>query len=230
MTQNPSPAGFLVIQSPGPLTTVQDLGRSGFLASGFSPSGAMDALSARMANLLVGNPRRSGIGNDHRRDYRWFFKALRPFPYWCRYGIYFEWASHPIVCCLRCQSGGYSMLRHSQNRMQRIPGYLRGVSITPAYGKRLYQFKMPPGRISGKKTGKGGLAALADSHCCYSRNGMAKKSTVKRESLSPASGNPRSPTPLFYCKRNQNLLPQRLPPYPSIRPNGSAAGGASHRG
>ena len=61
MTQNPPPAGFLVIQSPGPLTTVQDLGRSGFLASGFSPSGAMDALSARMANLLVGNPQGEAV-------------------------------------------------------------------------------------------------------------------------------------------------------------------------
>lgn len=40
MTEISPPAGFLTIQSPGPFTTVQDLGRSGFLASGFSPSGA----------------------------------------------------------------------------------------------------------------------------------------------------------------------------------------------
>jgi biotin-dependent carboxylase-like uncharacterized protein len=37
------------------LSTVQDAGRKGFLASGFSPSGAMDLPAARLANLLVGN-------------------------------------------------------------------------------------------------------------------------------------------------------------------------------
>lgn len=40
---------------PGFLTTVQDLGRAGFRQSGVSPGGALDSLSARVANLLAGN-------------------------------------------------------------------------------------------------------------------------------------------------------------------------------
>lgn len=44
------------ILSPGPLTTVQDLGRYGFGRYGIAPSGALDAFSLRVANLLVGNP------------------------------------------------------------------------------------------------------------------------------------------------------------------------------
>ena len=40
---------------PGMLTTVQDLGREGFGPIGVSPSGAADALSLRLGNLLVGN-------------------------------------------------------------------------------------------------------------------------------------------------------------------------------
>ena len=40
----------------GMLTTVQDLGRSGHRAAGVPLSGAMDQLSLRVANLLVGNP------------------------------------------------------------------------------------------------------------------------------------------------------------------------------
>lgn len=39
----------------GFLTTVQDLGRFGFAHLGISPAGAADALSVRVANLLVGN-------------------------------------------------------------------------------------------------------------------------------------------------------------------------------
>jgi antagonist of KipI len=40
----------------GLLTTVQDLGRWGYQASGVPPAGPMDVLSHRWANRLVGNP------------------------------------------------------------------------------------------------------------------------------------------------------------------------------
>ena len=40
---------------PGFLTTVQDLGRTGFTHLGLSPAGAADSFSFRLANLLVGN-------------------------------------------------------------------------------------------------------------------------------------------------------------------------------
>jgi biotin-dependent carboxylase-like uncharacterized protein len=43
------------VQSPGLLTTVQDLGREGFGPMGVSPSGAADAVSLRLGNRLVGN-------------------------------------------------------------------------------------------------------------------------------------------------------------------------------
>ena len=46
---------FEVIQ-PGIFSTVQDLGRKGYLASGIPPSGAMDRFSLKMGNLLVKNP------------------------------------------------------------------------------------------------------------------------------------------------------------------------------
>ncbi len=43
------------VAAPGFLTTVQDLGRYGYAHLGISPAGAADALSFRIANLLVGN-------------------------------------------------------------------------------------------------------------------------------------------------------------------------------
>jgi antagonist of KipI len=46
----------LEVLQPGPLTTVQDLGRYGFGRYGVPPSGALDAYALRTANLLVGNP------------------------------------------------------------------------------------------------------------------------------------------------------------------------------
>ena len=41
---------------PGPLTTVQDLGRFGYGRYGVASSGALDSFSLRIANLLVDNP------------------------------------------------------------------------------------------------------------------------------------------------------------------------------
>jgi antagonist of KipI len=43
------------VQSPGLLTTVQDLGREGFGPLGVSASGAADPISLRLGNRLVGN-------------------------------------------------------------------------------------------------------------------------------------------------------------------------------
>jgi KipI family sensor histidine kinase inhibitor len=46
----------LTIARPGLFTTIQDQGRWGHQASGVSVSGALDLVSHRVANLLVGNP------------------------------------------------------------------------------------------------------------------------------------------------------------------------------
>lgn len=46
----------LEVVEPGIFTTIQDLGRKGYFASGIPPSGAMDRFALRMGNLLVKNP------------------------------------------------------------------------------------------------------------------------------------------------------------------------------
>src|SRR6266487_448 len=43
------------VQRAGFLTSVQDLGRTGFRQFGVSTSGALDSFALRVANLLVGN-------------------------------------------------------------------------------------------------------------------------------------------------------------------------------
>ena len=48
-------AAGLKVLAPGLHTTVQDLGRPGYLAIGVPPSGALDGFSFRFANALVGN-------------------------------------------------------------------------------------------------------------------------------------------------------------------------------
>lgn len=51
----------ITVLSPGPLSTVQDLGRFGYMNTGFSPGGAMDTYSMRIANILVCNAPEDGV-------------------------------------------------------------------------------------------------------------------------------------------------------------------------
>lgn len=46
----------LRVLKPGMLTTIQDLGRTGYQSQGFSVAGVMDVRSFKIANLLVDNP------------------------------------------------------------------------------------------------------------------------------------------------------------------------------
>jgi KipI family sensor histidine kinase inhibitor len=46
---------WVEVVAPGPLTSVQDIRRSGYSRHGVSPSGAADELALRMGNALVGN-------------------------------------------------------------------------------------------------------------------------------------------------------------------------------
>ena len=48
--------GVIEVIEPGLLTTVQDMGRYGYLHHGVPASGAMDTVALRMANILTGNP------------------------------------------------------------------------------------------------------------------------------------------------------------------------------
>ena len=46
----------ILVENPGFLTTIQDLGRIGYGKYGMPQSGAMDVFSFKLANILVGNP------------------------------------------------------------------------------------------------------------------------------------------------------------------------------
>lgn len=52
---------YITCIKPGLLTTVQDLGRRKYQIYGISASGAMDRLSIRLANILVGNPEHAAV-------------------------------------------------------------------------------------------------------------------------------------------------------------------------
>lgn len=52
---------ILKVITPGPLSTIQDGGRFGYMSTGFGSGGAMDLRSMRIANILVGNNENDGV-------------------------------------------------------------------------------------------------------------------------------------------------------------------------
>ena len=55
----------ILIKKSGILTTVQDLGRSGFRRFGINPNGAMDKIAARLINSLLGNDENAPVLEMH---------------------------------------------------------------------------------------------------------------------------------------------------------------------
>lgn len=55
VVSEPEADGIEVLE-PGPLTSIQDLGRTGYRHVGITQGGAVDPVSARLVNRLVGNP------------------------------------------------------------------------------------------------------------------------------------------------------------------------------
>jgi antagonist of KipI len=51
----------ITIKKPGLLSTIQDLGRLNYLSQAVPVSGAMDSLSAQIANIALGNPGNSAV-------------------------------------------------------------------------------------------------------------------------------------------------------------------------
>ena len=46
----------MILVAPGPLSTVQDMGRTGYAAQGYPECGACDKYALALGNLLCGNP------------------------------------------------------------------------------------------------------------------------------------------------------------------------------
>ena len=59
----------LIVTRAGFLTSVQDLGRTGFRQFGVSTSGALDSFALRVANLLVGNDEGGGRTRNYARRF-----------------------------------------------------------------------------------------------------------------------------------------------------------------
>ncbi len=151
----------LEILEPGLMTTVQDGGRYGYQASGFSVCGCMDLKAMREANLLVNNPPGEAVlemiymGGSFRFSCDCFFALtgadLQP-----------RLNDKEIPCCQAVRAMAGDLLRCRTARNGRY-GYLAvtgGFLIPEALGSKSTHLKCTIGGFQGRKLEKGDILPL----------------------------------------------------------------------
>ncbi|PFG32174.1 biotin-dependent carboxyltransferase family protein [Paramicrobacterium agarici] len=127
----------LIVVEPGPLTTVQDLGRPGFAHIGVPPSGALDRGALTLANRLVGNGERAAgleitVGGFEARadDDVWFAVTGA----WCPIMVDGE----PVDpnSAVRAQAGQLIRVDAATHGLRPYLAVRGGVDVAPVLGSR----------------------------------------------------------------------------------------------
>jgi len=135
----------VTVLKPGLMTTVQDLGRPGQRAAGVPSGGAADPLSARLANLIVGNPDSAAVLE---------FTLLGP-------SLRFEAdtiiglagatiASQPTLRPLRVRAGETLTLGHVATGCRGYLAIAGGVDLPPVLGSRATYLPAGFGGLAGR--------------------------------------------------------------------------------
>lgn len=151
----------LEILSPGPLTTVQDLGRFGYGRYGVPQSGALDAFALRVGNLLVGNAEGDaglemtfiGITARVLTDFVVAITGADLQP--ALNGVRIEmWRSH------RVGKGDILSLRTARSGCRAYLACGGGIDLPPLLGSRSTNLGSGFGGLSGRALRKGDFLAL----------------------------------------------------------------------
>jgi len=148
----------LEILAPGPLTTIQDLGRFGFGRFGVARSGALDSFSCRIANLLVENPENeavleitlSGFKARALRDLNIAVTGANLNPYINNVPLAM-WQSRII------QAGDILSFRNIQNGCRAYLGIAGGLDVMPVMGSKSTNLICGFGGFNGHSLQKGDI-------------------------------------------------------------------------
>ena len=154
----------LTVISPGPLSTIQDEGRFGYMSTGFSPSGAMDVSSMKMANILVGNAPGDGVIEMT------FMGMTAQFD--CTTVIALTGADmHPAVngknidmyAAVEVHAGDVLTLKAATKGMRTYLAVAQGFAIPPVMGSMSTNLKCGLGGFQGRRLEKGDEIPLRQS-------------------------------------------------------------------
>jgi KipI family sensor histidine kinase inhibitor len=149
--------GGLEIIEPGPMTSVQDLGRTGFRHLGIALGGAADPISQRVANRLIGNPDGAAVLECCLRGpVLKFHQSSRM--------AFVGWADLRAGSVIEVKAGGEIDLR---GRMRSVRGYVAiagGIDVPHVIGSRATDLRSGFGGFRGRALMAGDRLPIGPPH------------------------------------------------------------------
>ena len=161
------------------LTTVQDLGRCGYMASGFQQSGAMDRFAAEAANILLDNSERDGVLEMTMLGVKVYFDEDNVIAIT---GAEFtptvtdfetgEVTELPMNRAIRIKKGDVLDCGSAKSGLRGYLAVAGGFDIAPVMGSMSTNLKCKTGGFEGRKLKAGSPALLKKRSMCSSRAKM----------------------------------------------------------
>ncbi len=165
-----------MVEAPGLLTTVQDLGRVGYGPMGVSASGAADPVALELANLLVGNERGAAALELTLTGGRFHFPqgavvALAGSDFAAKLGTHFleMWIPHAIP------AGGTLVFGATQTGARCYLAVAGGICVEPFLGSASTHLVSGLGGFAGRALRKGDILQLHGSQKVLRRRRIAAR-------------------------------------------------------
>ncbi len=152
------------VVAPGLLTTVQDTGRRGFQRYGVPVCGALDAVSLRIANILVGNPERAAaleitaLGPSLRFGAESVFAAVG-----ADFEIAVDGKPAEMQRATRIAAGSTLEIGGAADGLRAYVAIAGGVDVPPVMGSRSTDLKGGFGGFEGRRLAAGDRLPVGDS-------------------------------------------------------------------
>ncbi len=153
--------GSFLVHEAGPQTTVQDLGRPGYLRYGIPPSGPVDLAAFLLVNRLVGNPDNAAalectlIGPRlEMRDDRVIAVTGAEMPVTVNEREVERWAAVPV------RAGDVVKVGPARRGVRAYVAFAGGIDVPPALGSRSTYLRGTLGGVQGRQLRKGDVIGL----------------------------------------------------------------------
>ncbi len=146
---------------PGPRTTIQDSGRFGYQDSGFAPSGYMDRVAAKMANVLVGNKDSEAILEFCLiGPILWFDESVNLAVCGGDFRIEIGSKSYPAVTCVHVPAGATVKIATGKRGIYGTLAVGGGLDVPEIMGSRSTNLRCQVGGLHGRALKAGDVIAV----------------------------------------------------------------------
>ena len=146
----------LKVLDPGPLTTVQDAGRTGYAAQGYRACGAADSYAYRLGNALIGNAPGAAVLECTLRGAALQFESDTVFALTgAESSATLDGAPVPYYAPLFAKAGSTLQMGMAPAGLRSYLAVSGGIATLPVLGSRATDLKCRIGGFEGRKLAKG---------------------------------------------------------------------------